>query len=126
MPPRTPRRFRVCGRASPVARHCLCQYWNPSSVRSRRPCTRGYGLSETSPTAAVNQDAFGTKAGTVGHAVWGVQVEIAAPDEDEIKLLAADERGEIVVRGHNVFEGYHNNPEQTREVLAGFAPATSV
>lgn len=26
-------------------------------------------------------------------------------------------RWRVVVRGHNVFEGYHNNPQQTREVL---------
>ena len=31
----------------------------------------GYGLSETSPTASVNQPWFGTRAGTVGHPIWG-------------------------------------------------------
>ena len=78
----------------------------------------GYGLSETSPTAAVNQDHYGTRPGTVGHAVWGVEVEIAdAAVEERIDLLPNGTLGEIVVRGHNVFSGYHNNPDATRAAV---------
>jgi long-chain acyl-CoA synthetase len=78
----------------------------------------GYGLSETSPTATVNQQAFGTRAGTVGHQVWGVEVEIAdAAVDDRIELLAPGTAGEVVVRGHNVFAGYLNRPEATAEVM---------
>ncbi|MFI6977182.1 long-chain fatty acid--CoA ligase [Embleya sp. NPDC050154] len=78
----------------------------------------GYGLSETSPTASVNQEVFGARPGTVGHPVWGVDVEIArAETEDAIELLAPGESGEIVVRGHNVFTGYLNRPEATAEAL---------
>ncbi|GAA0962684.1 long-chain fatty acid--CoA ligase [Actinocorallia libanotica] len=82
------------------------------------PVYEGYGLSETSPTAAVNQPLFGTRAGTVGHAIWGVEVEIAAPDRpDEIELLPPGSLGEIVVRGHNVFSGYLGNPDATAAAL---------
>jgi long-chain acyl-CoA synthetase len=78
----------------------------------------GYGLSETSPTATVNQPVFGTRAGTVGHPVWGVEVEVADADvEDRIVLLDEDQTGEIVVRGHNVFDGYLDDPEATEAVL---------
>ncbi|MER7399083.1 long-chain fatty acid--CoA ligase [Streptomyces sp. NPDC000151] len=78
----------------------------------------GYGLSETSPTAAVNQPAFGARAGTVGHAIWGVDVEIAAPEPaDRVDLLPAGELGEVVVRGHNVFAGYLGRPEETAAAL---------
>lgn len=78
----------------------------------------GYGLSETSPTATVNQRAFGTRPGTVGHSVWGVEVEIAdAGVLDRIELLPPGETGEIVIRGHNVFAGYLNRPEATAEVM---------
>ncbi|WP_432838372.1 long-chain-fatty-acid--CoA ligase [Dactylosporangium sp. CA-092794] len=78
----------------------------------------GYGLSETSPTAAVNQKVFGTRPGTVGHAIWGVEVEIAdAGVADRIVLLPSGEIGEIVVRGHNVFAGYLDRPEATGEAL---------
>jgi long-chain acyl-CoA synthetase len=78
----------------------------------------GYGLSETSPTASVNQYFIGPRAGTVGHAIWGVEVEIARPELDErIELLAPGDLGEIVVRGHGVFTGYLGNPEATAEAL---------
>ncbi len=74
----------------------------------------GYGLSETSPTATVNQPVFGLRAGSIGHPLWGVEVEIAdAAIEDRVELLAPETAGEIVIRGHNVFLGYHGDPEAT-------------
>jgi long-chain acyl-CoA synthetase len=78
----------------------------------------GYGLSETSPTATVNQPHFGTRPGTVGHPVWGVEVEIARADlDDRVELLPSGELGEIVIRGHNVFAGYLGRPEETAHAL---------
>ncbi|MFC8867132.1 long-chain fatty acid--CoA ligase [Streptomyces sp. NPDC057148] len=78
----------------------------------------GYGLSETSPAAAVNQPVFGAKPGTIGHPLWGVDVEIARAEvEGAIELLPPGELGEVVVRGHNVFSGYLGRPEATAEAL---------
>ncbi|MCS0599759.1 long-chain fatty acid--CoA ligase [Streptomyces sp. LP11] len=78
----------------------------------------GYGLSETSPAAAVNQPDFGTRPGTIGHPLWGVDVEIArAETDDRIELLPTGELGEVVIRGHNVFSGYLGRPEATAEAL---------
>ncbi|MEU9702493.1 long-chain fatty acid--CoA ligase [Streptomyces sp. NPDC047981] len=74
----------------------------------------GYGLTETSPVATFNQPHLGTRPGTVGHPVWGVEVEVAdAGVDDRIELLADGEIGEVVVRGHNVFAGYLDDPEAT-------------
>ena len=78
----------------------------------------GYGLSETSPVATVNQHLFGARAGTVGHPIWGVEVEVARAELDErIELLAPGELGELVVRGHGVFAGYLGRPEATAEAI---------
>ncbi|HEY1486684.1 MAG TPA: AMP-binding protein, partial [Micromonosporaceae bacterium] len=78
----------------------------------------GYGLSETSPTATTNQPDFGVRAGTIGHPIWGVEVEIARAELDErIEFLPDGELGEIVIRGHNIFAGYHGRPEATSEAI---------
>jgi long-chain acyl-CoA synthetase len=78
----------------------------------------GYGLSETSPVATVNQDRLGVVAGTTGHPLWGVDAQVARAEvDDRVELLPPGELGEIVIRGHNVFAGYHNNPEATRAAL---------
>ncbi|GAA1577682.1 long-chain fatty acid--CoA ligase [Dactylosporangium maewongense] len=73
----------------------------------------GYGLTETSPVAAFNQPDFGCRPGTVGHPVWGVRVAVAAPESDQIELLPDGTAGEIVIRGHNVFAGYLDDPDAT-------------
>ena len=80
----------------------------------------GYGLSETSPVATFNQDWCGRKPGTVGCAIWGVDVEIARADvEGDIELLPVGPVGVIVIRGHNVFAGYLNRPDATAAVMVG-------
>lgn len=82
------------------------------------PVYEGYGLSETSPSATVNQPDFGTRPGSIGHPQWGVDVEIADPAVlDRIEFVPDGERGEIVVRGHNVFEGYLDDPDATALAL---------
>jgi long-chain acyl-CoA synthetase len=78
----------------------------------------GYGLSETSPTATVNQPRHGAKAGTVGHPIWGTDVEIARAEvDDRIELLPRGELGEIVIRGHGVFSHYLGDPEATAQAV---------
>jgi long-chain acyl-CoA synthetase len=67
------------------------------------PITEGYGLTETSPIVSANPLAA-PKLGTVGPPVQGVEVQIA-------------EDGEILVRGPNVMQGYHNLPDDTAAVL---------
>ncbi|MFB7517201.1 long-chain fatty acid--CoA ligase [Streptomyces sp. NPDC056144] len=84
----------------------------------RTQVLEGYGLTETSPVATFNQSHIGCRPGTVGHPVWGVEVEIAdAAVEREIVLLAHGEVGEVVVRGHNVFAGYLDDPEATAAAI---------
>ena len=78
----------------------------------------GYGLSETSPTATVNQLEYGVEAGSIGHPIWGVEVAIADPDVDDAIVFKGDgEVGEIVIRGHNVFAGYHGRDEATAAAI---------
>ncbi len=63
----------------------------------------GYGMTETSP--ATNSNTLDAqKIGTVGQPIPGCTIRIA-PD------------GEILVKGHMVFQGYWNNEAATKEIL---------
>ncbi|MGY5319544.1 long-chain-fatty-acid--CoA ligase [Neomicrococcus lactis] len=78
----------------------------------------GYGLTETSPVASFNHVGIEPRPGTIGTPVWGVEMGIARPEvTDAIELLPVGELGEIVIRGHNLFQGYLNRPEATAEAV---------
>ena len=70
-----------------------------------------YGLTETSPAVTMNA-SFDYKLGTVGKAIEKVRIVIDKSLGDQEK-----DDGEIIVYGPNVMKGYHNKPEQTKEVM---------
>ena len=63
----------------------------------------GYGLTETCPALTVNRHNS-YKFGSVGMALPGVEIAIAAD-------------GEILARGPNIAKGYYKRPEETAEVF---------
>ena len=69
---------------------------------------QGYGLSETSPVIAAENDKV-IKSGSVGVPMINDKIEIVNKDENEI--------GEIRVKGPNIMLGYYEMPELTNEVL---------
>ncbi|WP_439592559.1 long-chain-fatty-acid--CoA ligase [Microbacterium sp.] len=77
----------------------------------------GYGLSETSPVLMANPVAPNRVAGTVGLPLPGTECRVVDPDEPT-KDVPAGERGELVVRGPQVFSGYYGKPEETEKVFA--------
>lgn len=74
----------------------------------------GYGLSETSPLACFNHFQKPSKPGTVGQAIFGVDVRCFDDNDTEVPR---GERGEVVIRGTNVMKGYYKRPEATAEAL---------
>jgi long-chain acyl-CoA synthetase len=77
----------------------------------------GYGLSECSPVLMANPVADNRVPGTVGLPLPGTECRVVDPD-DPTQDVPAGERGELVVRGPQVFGGYYGKPEETEAVFA--------
>ena len=69
---------------------------------------QGYGLTETSPVVAGENDKF-KRCGSVGFPLPGIDVKIDNPNSEGV--------GEIAVKAPTVMLEYVDNPEATAEVL---------
>ncbi len=92
-------RFQFCmSGGAPLAREVAEFFWG-AGVK----VYEGYGLTETSPVLTCNRpDAW--RLGTVGKAIPGVVIKIAAD-------------GEVLAKGPNVMKGYWGKPEETRKSI---------
>jgi long-chain acyl-CoA synthetase len=89
-------RFAISG-AAPIARELL-EWYNAIGV----PLSEIYGMSESS--GPMTWAPVHIKPGTVGPAIPGCEVKLAAD-------------GEVICKGGNVFIGYLDDPEKTAESL---------
>ena len=88
--------FAITG-AAPIPRELL-EWFQAIGI----PLSEIYGMSESSGPMTWTPDKL--KPGTVGPAIPGCEVKLAAD-------------GEVICRGGNVFGGYLNEPEKTAEAL---------
>lgn len=76
----------------------------------------GYGLSEA-PTATHCNPLMGeNRTGSIGLPLPDVECRIISLD-DEVTVLPVGEIGELVVKGPQVFKGYHNMPTESANTL---------
>jgi long-chain acyl-CoA synthetase len=80
--------------AAPIAKEILEFFWACGV-----PVLEGYGMTETA-TAATVSTVEHHRFGTVGRALPGVELKIG-------------EDGEILIKGPNIFQGYHNRGEES-------------
>ncbi len=76
------------------------EFWNNLGIE----VLQGYGLTETSPVISCNTFTEKRK-GSVGEIIPGVDIKIV--------------KGEIWTKGDNVFQGYYQNPQATKEAFEG-------
>ena len=74
----------------------------------------GYGLSETSPSAACNPTAGESVDGSIGIPLPSTEFRLLDDDGAEVP---AGEPGEIAIRGPQVMAGYWQRPDDTAEVM---------
>jgi long-chain acyl-CoA synthetase len=76
------------------------------------PTYDAYGLSETSPAITINSPLMGNRLGSVGKPINKTKVII-----DRSRTGETGDDGEILCFGPQCMIGYHNKPEQTKEVI---------
>lgn len=72
----------------------------------------GYGLTETSPVIVGNPMSEARRPGAIGVPFPDVEIRLADP-EDLDREVGQGERGELLVRGPQVFSGYRGLPDET-------------
>jgi fatty-acyl-CoA synthase len=77
---------------------------------------QGYALTETGRLTSLDLEDSIRKAGSVGKEVFHVNLRIV---DDNGKNLPANQAGEIIVQGPNVFSGYWRRIWQPRQRCRG-------
>jgi len=86
----------------------------------------GYGLTETTPVVSVNVpdsvmtdqnvvEQQGTRTGSAGRLFNGMTARIQNPDTGDYQPI--DQVGILLLKGPNIFPGYLNDDEKTRQVF---------
>ncbi len=72
----------------------------------------GFGMSETGAAGFVNRpDA--RRVGSIGMPLWGIQARIAGAEG----LTGPEHVGELLIKGHVVMTGYHDDPQATGQTI---------
>jgi long-chain acyl-CoA synthetase len=88
----------------------VAQRWQEMT---RTPIYEGYGLTETSPVVTLTP-FHRPKLGSIGVPVPGTDVRLV---DDQGADVAPGQRGELLVRGPQVMQGYWQRPDDTAQVL---------
>jgi long-chain acyl-CoA synthetase len=92
-------RVRFCVSGGAALNPRLARFFQTAGIT----ILEGYGLTETSAPATMNTPDE-LRIGSVGRPLPGVDIRLA-------------DDGELLIRGGNVFRGYHREPEATAEVF---------
>jgi long-chain acyl-CoA synthetase len=76
----------------------------------------GYGMTETSPVALGNPIGPSRRPGTVGVPFPSTEIRVVDPADPSVDV-PFEERGELLIRGPQVFQGYWHRPTESAEAL---------
>jgi fatty-acyl-CoA synthase len=76
-----------------------------------------YGMTETGGTVCTSEltDSLEARCTRLGKPLPGLEVKIVSPETGE--EMPTGQRGEIMVRGYCLFDGYYKDPEKTAEAF---------
>lgn len=102
-------RLAVSG-AAPLPQEVLRSFYDLHGIH----IYEGYGLTETAPTLTSNRMTDAPRPGSVGMPLPDVELRLLGDDGTDVEL---GDPGEVVVKGPNVFKGYWQREELTRQVF---------
>ena len=76
-----------------------------------------FGMTEASGIVATGGYDMPPEMGFLRLGTPLVGIEVRIVDVETGKDLAANERGEVLIRGYNLFDGYYRDPEKTAQAL---------
>jgi long-chain acyl-CoA synthetase len=79
-----------------------------------KPIAEGYGLSETSPVVCCNTPLIDGFTGTIGLPLPGTDILIL---DNEERIVAIGEPGEICIKGPQLMSGYWNRDAETKQSM---------
>ena len=85
---------------------------------------QGYGLTETMAGSCIAVPA--SKGANVGPPLAGVKIRLESVPDMNYDALANPPRGEILISGDTVFQGYYKREDLTKEVLGEFPDQLNV
>ncbi|MBT2474260.1 long-chain fatty acid--CoA ligase [Microbacterium sp. ISL-103] len=104
-------RFAISGAMSlPVA---TVQRWEEATGGL---LVEGYGMTESSPVALGNPIGRSRRPGTVGVPFPSTGIRVVDPADTDADMPVG-ERGELLIRGPQVFQGYWRRPSDSADVL---------
>ena len=91
------------------------------SIHAALPTSKhmsAYGLTECGGVVSFTSpdDPDDIRATTCGHPFRGIEIEIRDLESNQ-PIVGPNRRGEIVVRGFNLFEGYYKDPDKNKECI---------
>ena len=104
-------RFTVSGGAA--VQQAVAEKWQAVTGAA---LTEGYGLSEASPGVCFSPMDKPDWNGTIGVPLPSTYVSLR---DDDDKIVAAGEPGELCVKGPQIMRGYWNKPDETRQSFTG-------
>jgi len=102
---------KVCVGGGMAVQKAVAERWK---VVTGRTLLKGYGLTETSPSATMNPLNLAAYNGSIGLPLPSTEVAIR---DDQRKDVKRGEPGEIAIRGPQVMKGYWQRPEDTAKII---------
>ncbi len=120
---RTANRAAERGISLKSAKYCISGAMNlPTAVTelwesvSGGLLVEGYGMTEASPVCLGNPFAPSRRSGTIGIPFPSTYMKVVEQDDPTVEV-AQGERGELLIKGPQVFSGYWNNPDESARTL---------